>query len=306
MARDSPETQVVRKWMTKKYSSLGGDKVGTIDIGESLSEINHRLYRQGRVYSAKVNVNTRTLNPLDKLSVYALMPSWYVMSAWRLAKTAYDAALADEKAILSKGNLARWRDFRVSPGVGNDVLLGDRGSMPAYEYAQDAGVPGNFFTAIPRISGEFNYSRVEDVDSVNNFTFSWPWLSLSSAEFDIMAEFAESRSESSLPDNILTDMPYKELNSDAEDGDFIELQANGNEPPYQAVGFTNAVWVKVGTLQATQDPTSTTWTSSTGYFDAPCGLVAIVNDATEGELNAIEFHVEVAKGDYRGVKAPPM
>jgi len=120
----------------------------------------------------------------------------------------------------------------------------------------------------------------------------------------MVQEYNDSRNESSSPEVIITDMPYSELASDANADDYIELQANGNEPPYEATSFSTAVWVRVGHLQAKSTSQADGFTSSTGFFDAPCGLVLL--DQSPGTVGFSKLTVEVAKGDYRGVHAPPM
>lgn len=299
MAKTSKETHVVRKFEIKTIQDVipGVDTMDVLDIGSCLSKVNHRLYRQGRVYKAKISLDTRTMeDDSATVDVWALAPTWWVRQAWHYARKAYDDALADEKELLSAGNVARWRDFRVASGYLNTF---ESGTLDPQLYTITGTPP---MTPAPYQQGEFNLSRVENLNSGLNMNFSWPSSLVSAVtEFDILQEFQDSRNESEDPQTIITDMPYNELMSDANDDDYIELQANGNEPPYDRTVLENFIWVRVGHLQA-KAGTGNGWTTSTGFFDAPCGLVLI--NTTEDLVTKLD--VEIAKGDYRGVQAESM
>ena len=84
------------------------------------------------------------------------------------------------------------------------------------------------------------------------------------------------------------------------------LQARGNAPPYSATTFPS-VWVKVATLAV---DASGAQKLSTGFFDAPCGLVHLnaLGGADFQDVNSLRNNVAVtfAKGDYKGVSAHSM
>ncbi len=288
-----------------------------LSVASGLSKVNHRLYRQGRQYRLKID-----MNPMDMpksgadtfpqvagqgIAVWALMPTWFVHGMWRQAKRAYDMALDAEKKALAGQNLARWRDFRVESGL--DAL--------SLQSPEGEGLdPVGYSSALNQTTfaaGEFGLSTVDNVETAGvqdmTFTFGDP----TSTKFSLWTEFSRSRNESSSPENIITDMPYHELQSDANSADYEELQDNGNEPPYNADSFPGALWVKVGELGATaivnSGPTVSTsvFRGTTGYFDAPCGLVAIENNMTDGD-DAVDVLLtcEVQTGTYLGVHAPAM
>lgn len=303
MAVKVTQPHVARKFQIQTFQDIfpGANTVDIMDTGSCLSRINHRLYRQGRSYRLKVDVDTRTMPEGAVIDVYALMPSWWVHESWRLAKKSYDEALSDEMKTLSKGNLARWRDFRVASGISNTFESGTVAPQQ-YQALSNAGVD---MTASAYSNGEFNWSRVENLDTELSMAFSWPSAFVQPAlEFDIVQEYNDSRNESSSPEVIITDMPYHELQSDANIDDYVELQANGNEPPYDANQMSSAIWVRVGQLQAKNLVQADGFTSSTGFFDAPCGLVIL--DQSPDTAGQTIMSVEVAKGDYRGVHGLPM
>jgi len=305
MAGNPSVTQVARKFDIKTLQDNipGVNSLDVLDTASCLSKINHRLYRQGRTYKMKLNVDTRTMPEGATIDVYALMPSWWVHESWRLAKKSYDDALKDEMKTLSKGNLARWRDFRVASGTSNFL---EAGTMQPRQYqVGGVGPAGREMLATAFNAGEFNWSRVENLDSLQSMSFTWPSIEHNPAtEFDMVKEYTDSRNESSSPEVIISDMPYQELMSDANTDDYIELQANGNEPPYDATQFETSIWVRVGHLQANSATQADGFTQSTGYFDAPCGLVLI--DQSPDTAGIVTLSVELAKGDYRGVHGLPM
>ena len=97
-----------------------------IDVGKNLSVVNHRLYRQGKTYQVKIDIDNRgdaAVGPAQ-YEVYALADTWYVQKAWQLARATYLQATAGERAVMSPSKIARWEDFRVSAGVSstNDML----------------------------------------------------------------------------------------------------------------------------------------------------------------------------------------
>lgn len=275
-----------------------------MDTAFCLSKLNHRLYRQGRQYTVKVDAHATSFFGTETIGVWALMPTWYLRSAWRMAKRAYDEAMADELEVLNPDNVARWRDFRVGSGItttlGGAVDALELGGVnpSQYQLTSKTGVvpfPVDFGT------GEYNLSYAHNLDTGVNMQF---WLSGGTAtKFGIFEEYAKSRNESASPETVITDMPFEALKAEGEPEDYQELQANGNEPPYNANTYANSIWVKVGTLSKA-DPQRL----STGYFTAPLGMVAIVADGYSGPAlgGGRKMSVEVKEGAYQGVHAPAM
>ena len=278
-----------------------------LDIGFCLSKINHRMYRQGRQYTVKVDARAESFYGSENLQVWALMPTWYLKSAWRMAKRAYDSAMKDELAVLNPENVAKWRDFRIGCGFGANGLDELRnGGRPPYQFrffggAQNDSIRTDFTT------GEYNLSSAKNLDN-GEITY-WhlgstnPSPALGDAFFGIFEEYAKSRNESPSPETVIASMPYEALQAEGEDLDYQEVQANGNEPPYNADTFPASCWVLVGTLSK-DDPQKL----STGYFTAPLGMVCIRPDdyTTPGLTNMKPVSIEVKAGTYHGVHAPSM
>jgi len=256
-----------------------------IRADQELCKANHRLYRQSRVYSCKINVSP-TLDPNTNLEVFAIEPTWMAMNAY---KRAYATFLDNSKEERSSTD-ARWNDFRVSADGGDgDQLVGVS--------KQDIG--GNFGSYS---EGEYLYSEVHDAAG-NRKTFSWCGAT-SSVLFNIIDEYDLHANTSADPSNPIGAVPYDGLTDDLDAGQSDHLQSDGNNPPYGSSTLENDVLVKIGTLSANPQAQKL----STGYFDAPCGFIlikasqAVPFSSTTNELVTLV----VKEGDYKGVHAMSM
>jgi len=252
-----------------------------IDVPAVLSQTNHRLYRQSRVYECSVTIDSNVADGTT-VDVYALANTWMVNKAYQMAKSAFDESNAEEKEMLN-GRTARWNDFRVQtglPGVGGtqaiNFLKGTLASTP--------------FTV-----GEFENSIVVDqAGTTRGFT----WGNPNSVLYSIIEEYDASGNTNTDP-TVPATGPYNGLLPNLEAGAAEALQADGNNPPYDANDIGQAIWVKVGTLHLSAGRQRL----STGFFEAPCGFVVLKG---VGWLSDPDIQVEIKSGDYKGVKAPSM
>lgn len=256
---------------------------GIIDIPQLMSQVNHRLYRQSRVYEASVTIDA-DLADATTIEVFALADSWWTMKALQLAKAAWDESNAEELAMLG-GKKARWSDFRVLHGVDSPEAL------VARQFASNMN-PVQF------TAGEFTPSRVVDQAGV---TREFTWANVPAAdEYSIYAEYDRSGNTNVDPTTPATG-PYTGLLPNLETDAAAALQQVGNEPPYNATQYPSGIWVKIGTLHLGAGRQRL----STGFFNAPCGLVVLKNYGTAG-IGNLDVQVEVKKGDYKGISAKSM
>ncbi len=258
-----------------------------IDVMKNLSQINHRLYRQSRMPECSITIDGSAADGTT-IEVFALADSWWTMKALQMAKMAWDESNAEEDTML-KGRRARWNDFRVGDGL---VATGGGGTgfdlLDAQQYDRDTLATVNF------TAGEFDFSTVVDQAGVTK-TFSWG--AASGARYSIMDEYNASGNTDVDPTTPAAG-PYSGLLPNLEAGAAAALQDQGNNPPYNATGYGDGYWVKVGVLHLQ----SGRQRLSTGFFKAPCGLIALTGaGAVSGEIS-----VEVKKGDYKGIHAPSM
>ena len=256
---------------------------GIIDVPRLMSQVNHRLCRQSRVYETSVTVDA-DLPDATTIEVFALADSWWTMKALQLAKTAWDESNAEELKMLG-GKKARWSDFRVLHGVASPEEL------VARQFASNLN-PVQF------TAGEFTPSRVVDQAGV---TREFTWANTPAAdEYSIYAEYDRSGNTDVDPTTPATG-PYTGLLPNLEADAAAALQQVGNEPPYNATQYPSGIWIKIATLHLGAGRQRL----STGFFNAPCGLVVLKNFGTSG-IGNLDVQVEVKKGDYKGISAKSM
>ena len=279
-----------KRYPVQRHSEIGGladssDHI-QIDVAKHLSELNHRLYRQSRVYRCKVN---HLGNPTDrgKVDVYVLRDTWMLQKAYQMAKDAFDKNMSEERADISKSNMARWQDFRI-------VL--DHKASGISEKLPQKRANGTLNTS-NMSSGEFNESQVYKEDGTG-MTFG---LFGSSTRWSIVEEYDKTADVDSAPANTVTGSsinPYGELDDDNQAAARNDLQNRGNAPPYNPNSLDgDSLLRKVGSIGSNTGAQRL----STGFFDAPLGLIVLV---ATGTVVAEDFYeVEVQSGDYKGVHA---
>lgn len=266
------------------------DTNAVIRIDRALSGINHRLYRQSRMYTAKVDLDADAPTGTT-VDVWALCDTWWLQKSYRLAYEMFMENSKEERGQL-KTSVSRWNDFRVDTGLGTAF---QKDLMPSGNL-----IPGG----IPQIYGtgsnqEYNMSQVHDVSGVTKtFAFSG---SLANT-FNIVDEYDVTGNTSDHPTTALNTVGYDGLSDELDDGQMLHLSNAGNLPPYDSDAFSNAVWIKVATLNVAAAGTQKL---STGFFKAPAGLVCITASAPL-TADATLLNLEVKGGDYKGVHAPSM
>jgi len=253
----------------------------TIDVAAILSQTNHRLYRQSRVYDTSITIDANVADGTS-VDVYALADTWMVHKALQLAKDAWDASNAEEMKMLN-GKSARWNDFRVNSGVSG------AGGLNAVNFLKGSLAASQFTT------GSFSNSRVVDQTGLTKF---FTWGNTTPSQYSIIEEYDASGNTSADPQNPATG-PYDQLLPGLDADAAVALQVVGSEPPYDATDIGQAIWVKVGTLHLSVGRQRL----STGFFPAPCGLIVLRG---VGFLTAPDIQVEVKAGDYKGVRSYPM
>jgi len=267
-----------------------------LDVGMTLSRVNHRLYRQGKTYQVKVDIDNRANAATGpaQYDVYALADTWYVQKAWQLARATYLRATADERGMMSKQKIARWEDFRVNHGVGGTEVR-------PFQYS-------NALTGVVNNEGEFQASQIVLADGTTSRSFTWaPPTSVSASEFGILGEYDKAGSTDDSPDNIDAANAYSGMDNLVGEVQMDHLADKGNSPPYDKDNLSGNVWVKIATLDnsgAANPASSTSSRMSTGFFNAPCGLVVIAPSISHTLAGDVSMTVKAGK--YKGVAAMNM
>jgi hypothetical protein len=253
-----------------------------LKIGDLMSKVNRRLYRQARNYEVKIDLDVDAPGVYE---VFAISDTWMNQNALKMAHDIYLDNTDDERERIKNAAMARWNDFRVLPGVTGQEY------NPALF---DASLALTQLTV-----GEFQNTRVQDqTGTLRNFTWS---PTPTASQYSIVGQYDLAGDTGSNPSAVTGDMPYADLEADDSAQLGADLQTFGNLPPYDGVTSNQATpFVKVATLGTNAAGSQKL---STGFFTAPCGFVFITNV----NLSDAPFITWTVKsGDYKGVHAPSM
>lgn len=272
-----------------------------IDVGQQLSEVNTRMYRQGKVYRCKLEASAEVVaeSPDLELEVFVLSNNWFNRGAWNAAYDSYRKATADERAELRDSQLARWEDFRVSTGLATAKEI--RPGVWEDPTVQAPSFLGN---------GEFALSEAVAEETGTSYTYNWDPTNTANT-LSIPTEYASMGYdlESTSPSQTSALAGYSTLFMDTQNAQALDLQSRGANPPYDKTNYP-PVWCKVASISAKSmtlpNQGNVAGRLSTGYFDALCGLVFIRALGTGGLTNYTQdggLMLEVQSGDYKGVHA---
>jgi len=290
MAKRSPTTKKaskpkkrypVQRHATVRLASPAAD--GLIHGNRVLSRLNKRLYRQGRFYQMKIDIDLTVADTGNPIEVFALRDTWGNHQAYMMGFDVYQQSVANEKSRLSKDQVARWQDFTVESGSSAAEML-----------------PGVYDAsgAITLLSaGEFLDTQVEDVAG-NTMQFTWG-ADVAGSKYGLIAQYEKKANQDNDPSTVAgASIPYDTQLEDISDVESDQLQNRGNAPPYDSNLFGDR-WVKVATLSRVAGQQRL----STGFFTAPCGfaIVSGLNGLAQSPIS-----IEFKAGDYKGVQAPSM
>lgn len=245
---------------------LGGG-VDYVDLAYEMSRLNHRLYRQGRVYHADI-VMTNTMAAGVPITVETIAPTWMNRKAWQLAFESWRKSTAAEREAGIKGG--RWNDFRV------------------YFEGAHTGTP-------PIVNGEYLYTTVHDTGATSGSRQFQMFGASSASRWGVLAEYDSLRdTDTDTPPSGGTTVAYNTILAELDNQQADQLQEEGDEPPYNSLNL-NAT-VQTFNLRA---PAETNY-YRTGLIEIPCGLIKVTN--TGG--GAIQ--VRIKPGKYKGVHAEAM
>lgn len=246
-----------------------------IQVDKVLSEVNHRLYRQHMTYTCRVDLNTD--QDFGLVEVYALAPTWLVLNSLREAKRVHDDAMKEERGMVRQ---ARWYDFRINPNFSGTV-----NSLGAYGLNSNGAA-----TAVSTTGSEYGYSVIEDsAGGARSFILQG---ATSASAYNVFEEYDDMGNVSASPDAPVTG-GYDGVRAAVETENVAALQFRGNEPPYNPDTW-DVVWIKVGELYQTTGGNSS---KSTGFFEAPLGLIYMPNHAA----TSANITLKVKPGKYKGV-----
>lgn len=255
-----------------------------LQVDQELSKMNRRLYRMGRYYECKIDIKPSAVGNYE---IYCLRDDWAVQKGFAMAMQHYLENTMDEREAMSKTQLARWADFRVSPGVASPT------NTLVAKYHDQTMAP------LLLTSGNFELANVVDAAGTTR-TFTWSPLP-SATEYSILNEYDRAGDAQNSPENLAAPGPYENIDATRDAAVYDHLEQDGNQPPYDRNTVNQSrPWVKIATLGSG----AVAQKLSTGFFTAPCGIIVIVGSAADWDSSFASFTVKA--GDYKGVHAPAM
>ena len=304
--------------LTLVYNLDNGDNY--LDIARSLSRVNRKLFRQGRLYAiGGMTFHWKGASSSNNLvvSVATAPNSWVVRNAWTkgsaLWRQMQDLVLEDNPSIRGK-----WHDFKVLLDTGQ--ITGNTRDVQNW--------PGLPAAGAPYAPGEWELSTFvmpqHEVDPVTG-------LPLAADEFDavligtdsaskksLVKAYQESRAQVQAEPATDANMPTSFFNLLTDSGSqepelALVIEAENDIAPYDMdeypSGDVNAITPQI---QHFQTVSSFAPTGHIGGFVAPCGLVQVTTaglDAAGDVIAApddVKVIVHLVPGPYRGVLAEAM
>ena len=278
---------VITKMTLSEANPSVGRSIRHIDVGRCLSQANRRLYRYGRVYKAKIDLEPDSLTQFE---VYALRNDWAVHKGFQLAYEAYVKNGSEEAEMMADSQQARWNDFRARPGIAT-ATYADVG--PVFYLGSTASL----------LVGQGEHTPTAVIDGQGNArTFTWAGSTAAASEYGILSEYDKVGNAQQSPESSISGMAYEDLNTNVDASMMNILETHGDFPPYSKDTVnSDSPFVKIATLNSNSPNAQKL---STGFFDAPCGLILIVQTAFEDI--AEKYTLSVQSGNYKGVNAPSL
>ena len=296
-----------------------------IDVAQGLSMVNRKLFEQGRMYHIKrirflptIGVGSTATGAMCQVATAA--PNWVVTQAWKKSKRLHTdmisgrggapgsqlpagltpATWGDFKVYLSKAHY----DARTTVNVPEDSYAVD-GSTTNYEWVYSEFTAPDEDTAVA--ADQFTSHLLgDDSGSAGGFN-----------SVGIVKGYQESRrtvQEDDTDAAIVTSSWMVNLFDDGDTlGDITDtLRNEGNLPPYDLDDYPgadsnlkNPMTRGMVTTVAHQPGAFYLPAATLSGFDAPCGLLQTTFTCDQASVSYAVI-IDVALGDYKGVKALPM
>ncbi len=303
MGTTAGATQLRLKFDGTTHSSEGSNialaNTRYVDVSRLLSQANHRLYRQGRMYMCRVGIHLP--GAAVAFTASALPNTWMTRKAWVQGLKAARKA-ERESGVRKRG---RWNDFRIA--YDQAQYLGSSSTPVSFVSLSGATVTGNIDHVQTLIAGDsgsgegssaskFNFHMNGDTDFSNRGD--------ATGSFGLIYEYDQTEdTEYDSPPHTGGSGAFDELETDsAQSGANKDLAIEtGDNPPYDPDTLENARSVDYVVAQQSGDSIQPT----TPWIAAPCGLLKITGygGTLASETN---LFIEVMSGNYKGVMAESM
>lgn len=288
----------------------GSQTEGVVHVSRLLSQMNSRMYRQGRTYDVQFQMTEPMSDPLTEYHFFTLPNNWFTHGAIKHAFSVWRASLQDE-LMATGGKHAKWLDFSIQPAADG---------TPESNLFYPNFLDGNSWTAVSTGYNQL-YSEVTDSDGdLMKFNTGSAEDKSGAGAYNIMLEFARhlmSRKADSSAES--GPQSYEGIQSGLDDLDHI-LEV-GDEPPYDEDfgmwhGDADASTDTRLVLQDVLYASTTVGTGGSGLttgartvtrrFTAPLGLVFVQTNTAFTQSSNSEIALIASPGNYKGVSSEPI
>ena len=275
-----------------------------IDVSKLLSQVNHRLYRQGRMYCVRVGY-LGAHSGVRAATVYALPNNWAFRKGHSLAHAAFREAM--KSSAISQSKSGRWSDFRIKHDLTqysaqHEALDAKGVTLGAAEYlysqvAGDTGFDGSDGDGAPNIYGFHGVGN----STSGNEGVGGGYAYATTGSFGVIYEYQKTEdTETNTPPDHDNASAYRLLDSDGDRSMANEMLKSeiGDNPPYNHEDLQYQEQQFTIRFQGTGSADI-----ATPWIAAPCGLLKI--ETTEGS-GTDDIFIEIMQGNYKGVLAEDM
>jgi len=274
-----------------------------LDVMRDLSIINRRLYRQGRcVHIKKITiVSSNTPNGGNRVSFGVIPDTWVSRAAWKRGKDTWMNMMKDATKQISGDIQGTWSDFKVN--LSRDFQLatklrpldngGQQYLLQEWDYSTlvtPDGTTGSDDFELHMLGGHFGQAPPGVWNAVG-----------------LIKSFGESRAtvndgNPNVPNQASSDPLVNVFDYGTGIDEVVDLMETENDsPPYSIASYPGDDLNGSKPL-IVQDTTIIDGRATVGGFSALCGLIEIESKSPIANDN-FSILVEIAVGDYRGIKA---
>lgn len=297
---DATERQMMMMCTT---DTSNGEGNMIIQANLAASKVNGRLYRQARDYRIKLSLITAPLHDAGanvNMEFFTLPNTYFVHGAIKYAFQQYMNGHADEIAAGVK--FAKWHDFSIN----------EQNPTGVWEYSAPVLWDGTADSGMATITANEDLSDSSVTDS-GGTSQGFNLIGNLANSYNIFREYAKKLNYRPQPGTVSSDQPYDGL-LDLDDAD--DMAEKGDLAPYDR-DFSDFIpddttvdddsgqniLTHRGTI--TYDSAAGPGRISTGFFDAPLGLVwcrkTVSGSESAWNTTNPELVLTFAKGDYKGV-----
>jgi len=297
-------TQPAVRYLRYELVNSGNPNTETshfIDLAKDLSAVNRRLYRQGRRYHVKriTVISKNTQNFGNRVSFSTAPESWVSQMAWKRGKDVFMEMNKRAMANVAGDITGTWSDFKVYLSTdhrnGTKLVPLDNGAngVSAGEWVYTQYVSPDGTTSADSFDAKLLGDHVGGAGS--------------RVTVGLIKSYGESRAtvtsgDPSVPGDLSDDPLLNVFDWGTEIDEVLNrLESDNDTPPYDQANYPGDDGNMPKPL-VVQDTTLVDGKSTVGGFTAMCGLIEIESTATDAD-DIYSILVELAPGDYRGIKA---